>query len=141
MQISRYRLLTLCIILIPVISFAQLGRFDASKLLVKISVPNNNYGEKNEAKAIFTFVNTNTVSFPDHGWKIFFNMKNRISIADTLSKLKLILRQGNLYSLEPTPEFKSVRPVDSISIKVLVENSFENRNDHPEGFYIVFDSV
>ncbi len=107
-------------------------------LLVTVS---NNYQNKNQALVALSVKNNSTQVLPANGWNLYFNSKNNIALKEGESIFSLKQFNGNLFQLAPLQSFKGIAPKQTIVVELLLEGQILNKNDQPEGFYLVWDDA
>ena len=126
----------------PVIGFAQSKKdFNPRDLAIAVVAVNNNYEGKTKALAKLSIKNNSKQVLPATGWNIYFNSKNNVSSKTGESVLILKRFNGNLFQLSPTFSFNGIKPSESVATEFVFDAPMLNRNDQPEGFYIVWDNA
>ena len=113
--------------------------FNVEKLAVSFSIINNNYQNKNLALAKFVLTNNGKKVLPATGWKIYFNIKSMISVESGNDGLVIKKQTGNLFELSPVAAFTGIAPGKSYTTQMVTDRII-NKNDQPEGFYLVWDN-
>ncbi len=114
--------------------------FDLSKLQISVVAITNSYQGKNQGLAKLIILNNATKKFPANGWRIFFNSKNGIIIPQIKAPFTLDQSNGNLFQLTPKESFKGIAAGENVAMEVVFDGQFLNKNDQPEGFYLVWDT-
>ncbi|MBC7868255.1 MAG: carbohydate-binding domain-containing protein [Gloeobacteraceae cyanobacterium ES-bin-316] len=127
---------------IPKILWAQkINSFDVKQVSVSFSAINNNYQNSNQALASLVLSNNGKKNLPATGWKIYFNLKSMIAEQNKGVGVTIKKQRGNLFELSPTTSFKGIAGGENYSLQVLVDGPIINKNDQPEGFYLLWDNA
>ncbi len=132
----------IAMLIVPVTGFAQSKKdLDSRDLAISVVAVNNNYEGKNKALARVSIKNNSKQILPATGWKIYFNSKNNVGSKTGESVLILKRFDGNLFQLSPTFSFNGIKPGEIAATDFVFDAPMLNKNDQPEGFYIVWDNA
>jgi len=99
--------------------------FDPAQLAISFVVTN----QSTNTSASFILVNNSKKSLPAEGWKIDFNAKSMIRIADSTHLLTIKKQKGNLFELSPATAFKGIAAGKECSAQVNIDDKVWNKND------------
>ncbi len=119
----------------------NLKKMDASRLILKCEALTNNFQNKRQGLLNLFVTNGAKQRLPATGWNIYFNSKHDIHTTDTESAFSIAQINGNLFRLSPTQSFTGLAVAASTQIGLFVDGQFLNKNDQPEGFYLVWDDA
>lgn len=135
--------------LIAIFSFAFLAaqaqtakpEFNAHDLSISWETVQNDY-QNNKQLSLQALVITNNgrTALPASGWKFYFNSAREIGVDAVSGNAKIEIVNGDLFTLTPTANFKSIKPGDSTRIEFVGREPVVNLSDSPEGFYLVWDA-
>jgi len=115
--------------------------FDPKGLKLTITEVDNNYQNKGQALIKLAITNNAKQALPATGWHIFFNSKNALQTIDKEALFTIQQLTGNLFQLTPAQAFKPLAPNETFSARVILDALLINKNDQPEGFYLVWDDA
>jgi hexosaminidase len=113
---------------------------DASKLQITWSVIENHYQTKEQNQSVLTIQNNSLNILPASGWKLYFNLGRDIKPQLPDSKLQISHVNGDLYYIYPTANFTGLIAKSKFELACLSGGSVINREDAPQGFYLVWDN-
>ncbi|MBC7423375.1 MAG: carbohydate-binding domain-containing protein, partial [Ferruginibacter sp.] len=119
----------------------QKNSFDPKGLKLTITEVDNNYQNKGQAIIKLAITNTAKQALPATGWNIFFNSKNNLQTIDKEPVFTIQQLTGNLFQLKPAQAFKPLSPNETDTVRVILDALLINKNDQPEGFYLVWDDA
>ena len=147
-QLSSFFRYTISVFLVLIFTLSfmkteaqNLKKIDASKLVLKCDGITNTYQNKRQGLLDISIKNTSNESLPVNGWKIYFNSKHDVRGADSNAELTLIKLKGNLFQLSPAASFKGLSPAATLKVSLSLIGLLLNKNDQPEGFYLVWDDA
>ena len=131
-------LFVFCILIL----YSKIGAqvFDPRNLAISIVTTSNIYEGKNQGQANLIIINKSKQKVPATGWKIYFNSKNGIVLPVAETRFTLNQSNGNLFQLTPKDSFKGILAGENIKINIVFDGLILNKNDQPEGFYLVWDT-
>ena len=122
--------------------FAQSKKdFNPRELAISLVAVTNNYQNKNQALVTMEVKNNSKKSLAATGWNLYFNSKNNLVLKEGESLFSLKQFNGNLFQLSPLASFKGIEPKGTAVTQLVVDGQMRNRNDQPEGFYLVWDNA
>src|SRR5450755_3579186 len=138
----RHFITTLFVLLqfIPSIAQKNMPAFPAEDLSIHWEAVQNDYQNKPWSLNAISITNNSSVEFPAVGWKIYFNSARLIVPAAVSGNARIVLMNGDLFSLTPSAGFLSLKPGASVRIEYVAEEPVVNITDGPEGFYLVWDA-
>ena len=114
--------------------------FDPRNLAISIVTQSNIYEGKKQGQADLILLNKSKQKVPATGWKIYFNSKNDITLPVAETRFTINQSNGNLFQLTPKDSFKGIPAGENLKIEIIFNGQILNKNDQPEGFYLVWDS-
>ena len=119
----------------------NLKKMDAAQLVIKCDAIANSYQNKRQALLKLSITNGAKQSLPAAGWKIYLNSKSEIHTTNIDGDFAVATLTGNLFVLSPTKKFKGLAPSATIATELFLDGLMLNKNDQPEGFYLVWDDA
>ena len=120
--------------------FAQSKKdFNPRELAISLVAVTNNYQNKSQALVTLEVKNNSKKSLAATGWNLYFNSKNNLVLKEGESLFSLKQYNGNLFQLSPLVSFKGIAPKGTAVTQLVVDGQMQNKNDQPEGFYLVWD--
>ena len=139
---SFYRISQFLLMGLLIISFKTKAQvFDPNKIAISIVTNDNNYEGKKQGKATLSIINNSKQNFPATDWRIYFNSKNGIILPAAQSNFTLNQSNGNLFQLTPKESFTGIAAGKNVGIDIVFDGQLLNKNDQPEGFYLVWDNA
>jgi hexosaminidase len=102
----------------------------------------NHYLQPGRFLATITLTNTDAVAhLPQNGWRIFYNGFKDAADKNMGHGIQSYRLHGDLFCLEPTTEFKGLKPSEKIELQCIGDGWVYNVSDAPTGFYLVWDNA
>ena len=108
-----------------------------SDLMIEYHVITNSYQGKEEFLAELVLVNKSKTELVK-GWSVYFNFLRKIQSDSVSEGFNICHVNGDLFCLEPTVDFISIKPGDSVVIQFTASFWAIKSIDRPTGFYIVY---
>ena len=114
--------------------------FNPRNFEISIVTTSNIFEGKKQGQANLILANKSKQKLPAAGWKLYFNSKNGIILPVSETRFTLNQSNGNLFQLTPKGSFKGMPAGENIKIEMIFDGQILNKNDQPEGFYLVWDN-
>lgn len=116
--------------------------FQPENLKIDWQLVTNNYKGEDKYLATFTLTNTDKkAAIPASGWTIYYNGIRGVAKKDIGQGLETDRITGDLFYLKPTPNFKGLKPNESIVLECVGDAWAFNISDAPSGYYWVWDAT
>lgn len=114
--------------------------FDTRNLSVEWKLLNNHYNNEGASLSAFIFKNSGVQSFPENGWKMYFNFGKSVLPDEISGNVKIEHINGDIFCLSPLQNFSVLKPGDSCVLPILSEGEFLTSTSVPSGLYLVWDN-
>ncbi|MBC9930287.1 family 20 glycosylhydrolase [Chitinophaga qingshengii] len=111
------------------------------QLEISWHVYQNNYLGKDQTLFSMGIRNNGKTTFPNKGWKIYFNHGKRWSTVEGTTQLKINHVNGGLYYISPGKDVGTLRPGENLEQSFVSNSWVVNKSDAPQGFYLVWDTA
>ncbi len=108
------------------------------KIEVNWEVQTNYLDGGNRSRSILTLSNKGSSDLKNSGWSLYFNFLRIINPESLPANVKVTHVNGNLFKLEPTEQFETVKSGEKAVIPFEFQAPATKKIDAPSGFYFVY---
>ena len=117
-------------------------KFTPSSITLRWEFVQNQYQAKPQFLAALQITNKSPENLPATGWKLYFNLRYHTPFLTSLSKeLSIKNVNGELFYIQPTTDFKALKPSESVRLEFTGLRRVANYQDAPSGFFWVNDAT
>ncbi|MEY3432113.1 MAG: hypothetical protein RL131_49, partial [Bacteroidota bacterium] len=114
--------------------------FNPSDLKIDWKLITNNYNGKDQYSFSLSFTNTSKKTIlPASGWTIYYNANRDLAEKSLDGVFESFRYHGDLFYLNPTANFKGLKPGETLIVKGIGDAWAFNISDAPSGYYWIWN--